>query len=299
VLKRAWAVQDVVHGRVLITLPIDSAVDNNTVLSMDYRFDPPRWSQWPAVVAECLASVIDTTRDNRQTPYIGDASGFIRRTDTQNRSIDGITAIGYKVTLPFLDLANPVTMKTFARGGVGIDAKGNYNGTFSWSRDNRAQQTTTFSQAGGDVLAGSVTDFTVTDISNDNPHVAITTSSPHGLSVGDVIALKDSDPTVYNGVHTVTAVDSNTIFDILDPAGEQGFTPGTTTLSTTSTANFFALGTSTLGGARFVNRFFALEEGGEFRSIQFQVTQGGLNQDIDLHSIFAEVEPGADSTEND
>jgi hypothetical protein len=63
-------------------------------------------------------------------------------------------------------------------------------------------------------------------------------------------------------------------------------------------ANSFILGTSTLAGAQFVNRFFSLEEGGEFRSIQFQITQSGLNEDIAIHSLFAEVEPGADSMEN-
>ncbi len=65
-----------------------------------------------------------------------------------------------------------------------------------------------------------------------------------------------------------------------------------------SNANQFTLGTSTLAGARFVDRFFTAEEGGEFRSIQFQVTNNVLDEDVELHSISAIVEPGAWSLEN-
>lgn len=60
----------------------------------------------------------------------------------------------------------------------------------------------------------------------------------------------------------------------------------------------FTLGTSTLGGSQFVDRFMELEEGGEFRSIQYQVSQAGLNEDLELHSISASITPGAVSTEN-
>jgi hypothetical protein len=61
----------------------------------------------------------------------------------------------------------------------------------------------------------------------------------------------------------------------------------------------FTLGTSTLAGGQFVDRFTPLaEEGGEFRSVQYSVTQNEVNADIELHSITVLVEPGAISTEN-
>ena len=41
-----------------------------------------------------------------------------------------------------------------------------------------------------------------------------------------------------------------------------------------------------------------LEEGGEFRAIQYEVRQSGVNEDIELHNISAEVHFGAVSTEN-
>ena len=60
----------------------------------------------------------------------------------------------------------------------------------------------------------------------------------------------------------------------------------------------FTLGTDTLGGARFVDRFLDLEEGGEFRDIQFQVTHSTNNEDIEVHSIGAQITAGSMSTEN-
>ena len=62
--------------------------------------------------------------------------------------------------------------------------------------------------------------------------------------------------------------------------------------------NEFTLGTSALAGSQFVERFQELEEGGEFRSIQYQVTQNGVNEDLELHSLSVTLEPGALSTEN-
>lgn len=66
----------------------------------------------------------------------------------------------------------------------------------------------------------------------------------------------------------------------------------------TPSTGAFTLGTSTLGGARFVDRFMSLETGGEFRTIQYQVQQTTAFQDAEVHSIGATISGGADSTEN-
>lgn len=65
-----------------------------------------------------------------------------------------------------------------------------------------------------------------------------------------------------------------------------------------SAVNPFTLGTSVLGGVSYSDRFMELEEGGEFRTIQYQVTQGGLNQDLEMHSLSASIKGGSVSTEN-
>jgi hypothetical protein len=59
----------------------------------------------------------------------------------------------------------------------------------------------------------------------------------------------------------------------------------------------FTLGTSTLAGSSYIDRYMELEEGGEFRSIQYQVTDAVLNSDIEIHSITAGITLGAESTE--
>lgn len=59
----------------------------------------------------------------------------------------------------------------------------------------------------------------------------------------------------------------------------------------------FKLGTSRLGGARFVTRFAETEEGGEFRTIQYQFTNSAASEDVELHNFGAFVEPGAEGTE--
>lgn len=66
----------------------------------------------------------------------------------------------------------------------------------------------------------------------------------------------------------------------------------------TASANQFTLDSSTLGGSQFVDRYNEMEEGGEFRSIQYQWTQAGVNEDIELHGLSALIQGGAISTEN-
>lgn len=63
-------------------------------------------------------------------------------------------------------------------------------------------------------------------------------------------------------------------------------------------SNEFTLGTSALAGSQFVDRFTELDEGGEFRSISYQIYQGGLGEDMELHSFSTSIEIGAHSTEN-
>ena len=61
----------------------------------------------------------------------------------------------------------------------------------------------------------------------------------------------------------------------------------------------FLLGTDSLGGsALFVPRFLDLEEGGEFRAVQYDVRDGINESDLEFHNIRVRLTVGAESTEN-
>lgn len=74
----------------------------------------------------------------------------------------------------------------------------------------------------------------------------------------------------------------------------------TTTISQVSGAalDSFVLDTDVLGGSSFVPRFTELEEGGEFRSVQYEVTENALGSDVEIHNLGASLTFGSYSTEN-
>jgi hypothetical protein len=220
-LKHCWAQNWSDYGIVLFTYPIDGSASPNAILMMDYRFEPVRWAPWPGFsnLAGCLASVIDPTANNQRIIMSGGSDGFVRKLGQPTRSIDGDSAIAFRVTLPHLTYGVPISMKTIEGGSIGIQPLNNGNLTFGWQRDAQAQQTYTVAQGGGDVLG---------------------------------------------------------------PAD----------------ADEFVLDTSTLGGAQFIDRFFSLEEGGEFRSIQIEVNNSANNEDVDIRSLSAILSVGAWSLEN-
>ena len=76
------------------------------------------------------------------------------------------------------------------------------------------------------------------------------------------------------------------------------FTQGGGDVLGNATANQFTLDTSTLSGAQYVDRFMELQEGGDARSFQYEVTQSGLNEDIEMHSISVALTPSGISTED-
>jgi hypothetical protein len=60
----------------------------------------------------------------------------------------------------------------------------------------------------------------------------------------------------------------------------------------------FVLDEDTLGGSAFVPRFVELEEGGEFRAIQYEITENALASDVEIHNIGASVSFSGYGTEN-
>lgn len=216
-LRYISAATDPLGGIVYITASWDASSTNNAVLAMDFRHSPPRWSRLIAYAAGSLGLFVDTSGVRRV--LAGGNDGFVRRLNIADRSIDGSTAMSYKITTPDMSYGQPWTMKTVGPFSLGIGKRGAGNITLGWRRDKNAQQTATLAQAGGHLLG-----------------------------------------------------------------------------PTTGTA--FTMNTSILSAGRHGEVFTDAPEGGECRSIQFQVTQAGLNEDVELHSISAMVTPGAISTEN-
>ena len=218
-LHRAWAATHVSKNIVVITLPIDTSTYCNQVLVMDYSRSPVWWALWPALNANCVASVVDASQSNQPILMIGGRDGYVRKTGAATRNIDTTTNISAKVTTPFMSYGNSLMMKTLANIGVGIAPKGNYTATIGWSRDSFGLQSLDVTQGGGDVLG---------------------------------------------------------------PAS----------------ANVFTLDSSTLGGSSYTDRYVDPVAGDEFRSASFRVTNIGLNEDLELHSISTTIEYGGESLED-
>ena len=219
-LRFISAVNDPMNGYVLFTLAIDASTTNNIMLMMDYRRYPQapvRWASWPAIAAGSANLFVDTNGLRRV--LIGGNDGFVRRTGVLDRSLDATTAYTAKVTTPHLNYGDPMLMKNISATAVGLAPKGDFDLTFTWTRDDASAQSVTVDQGGGDVLG---------------------------------------------------------------PAA----------------ANQFTLGTSTLSGSRFVDRYVELTEGGEFRSISYELTQSELSQDMEVHAFSTTIKRSSISTEN-
>jgi hypothetical protein len=219
-LPKAWVINDDSNATILFGFQSVSGTDNDTVLMMDYRFQPPRWAVWNAFDPSALAVVLDPDNNDLPTVMMGSSDGFVKKMNQDTRSIDGTGAIRYIVTTPFIHYGIPIMMKTLTSASVGLKPRTSSDMTFRWRRDNNASQTKVLTQTGGT--------------------------------------------------------------DLLAPAPE----------------NEFTLGTSTLSGGDFLDIYVDMDEGGEFRSIQYEFSNLTAGDDIELHTFSAVVEGGAWSGEN-
>jgi hypothetical protein len=184
---------------------------------IDYSRQQVWWAQWPA-----LNAVLHRSRDRRDAVepadlMIGGSDGYVRKTDVANRAIDDPRRHQRARRYALHELRQRHRHEDARQCQRRPRAEGRLHGDLRWTRDDNAQQTTTVTQGGGDVL----------------------------------------------GV---------------------------------ASAHQFTLDSSALAGAQFVDRFFEAEEGGEFRSIGYSITNAGLNEDLEVHS-FAGIEIGAQSTQ--
>ncbi len=234
-LGYASTVTDTLRQCVFFATPILARNNPNQLLCMDYRFDPVRWSEMPALgqalgtgksTISAITTMVDTADENRHILIGGSEDGFVRKLNRANRSID--TNTGYTATtrLPFLNYGDPFILKTIYAASVGVKLSAGGDLTFGWQGDNQAQQTQSVTQGGGTLLD---------DGSN----------TPGNFEVG-------SD-----------ATDS-----------------------------------SVLGGSTFIDRFMSLETGGEFRSVQYEVTNAVANEDLNIGTVSVSLRFGSQSLEN-
>jgi len=75
----------------------------------------------------------------------------------------------------------------------------------------------------------------------------------------------------------------------------------TETVSQTAGAQLdsFVLDEDRLGGSTWQPRFVELENGGQFRAIQYAISENVLNSDVEIHNLGASLTPSGYSTEND
>jgi hypothetical protein len=75
----------------------------------------------------------------------------------------------------------------------------------------------------------------------------------------------------------------------------------TSTVTQGSTGGVFdtaLFNTAVFGGAAYVPRFYGLENGGDFRGIQFQFVDTANSSDLEIHSFMAKITPSGESQEN-
>jgi len=216
-------------GVVLFTFPRSNNSDGsnkaNTILAMDYRFDPVRWALWDGYSNPTFASrFIDQTNNNRPSIMLGGLTGVegdsaavsrVYLFGRSTRSNDG-TAIPMQVQYPKLNYAAGHIQKTLTGVGLGI--------------------------------------------------------TPH--NAGDIV---------------VTA--TNELSRLTTHNLQQ---------SSSAALDTFVLGTDILSDTQgFRDLFLETEDGGEFSSIQFEVTNAEDEEDVEVHSLLARFERGAEQWHNE
>lgn len=83
-----------------------------------------------------------------------------------------------------------------------------------------------------------------------------------------------------------------------NPTKTQDISQGGSAAAVLGGASGFTLDTDVLGGDQFVHRWYPLEEGGEFRTIQYKFKNSTNLEDVEMHSFSTFIQPGGVSMEN-
>ena len=153
-LRKCWAVNWESRGIVLFTLPVNASDYPNLLLSLDYRFETPRFSPWPAYAGVSNSAILATDENDaaRQVVLVGGNDGYLRKMNVAGYSIDDTTAINMVVKSPTLSYGTPHLKKTLSGGSVGFLPLTDDDMTLLWGRDDGTTGTVDVSQGGGDRL---------------------------------------------------------------------------------------------------------------------------------------------------
>lgn len=136
-LATAWAATDSALGVVAITVPIDGSSVPNFTIVMDYRFDPVRWSNWPAYDAESIARVLDSSGTNLPILMGGGSDGFVRKLNQDSNVIEDGASIAFEVRTPVIDYGLPDHIKTLSVISLACEPVGDFTPTFTWFPDSK------------------------------------------------------------------------------------------------------------------------------------------------------------------
>ena len=153
-----WGAYFAAKSLALWTFSRLGATTNNLIITLDFRFSPPRFAFWPAYSVASLAMVLDSA--NESVPWAGTYTGRAMRLNRPARNIAGAA---YRATtrLPYVGLSDPFLDKTLIKGRVSVSPKGVTPFTVGWQRDGNTQQTASVNQGGVSTLGPSSDQFTL------------------------------------------------------------------------------------------------------------------------------------------
>lgn len=141
-------------GLMVYTLPAEGSSTPNTVITVDFRFQPVRISRHPALASKgyFAAHMVDGADTNRHKIMFGGSDGFLRKWGQVTRTIDASTAIGMRATTPFLTYGTPWSMKTFHGGSLAIANRSSGSIEFGWQGLQGSYQSQNIMEGGAGVL---------------------------------------------------------------------------------------------------------------------------------------------------
>ena len=160
-----WGQPFVAEGYVLWTVSRAGVTTNDLILMLDFRFNPPRFSQWPAYQAASIGMVLDGTRG--RIPWFGTYTGFVLRGNSTTATVNQ-TAYRTRVQFPYLSFGDPFFDKGVLHGRIAFTPMADTDFTVTYTRDEHEPQTATIAQAGtvvtlGDAALPASTDFMLDD----------------------------------------------------------------------------------------------------------------------------------------
>ncbi|MFZ2651282.1 MAG: hypothetical protein WA210_14365 [Burkholderiaceae bacterium] len=146
--------EDSGDGILIYTLPAEGSSVPNTVITVDYRFQPPRISRHPSLTSKgySVAHLVDASDSNRHKVMLGGSDGYLRKWGQSVRTIDASTAIGMRLTTPFLSYGTPWQMKTFQGGSLAIANRSGGTIEFGWQGLTGSYNSTPITEGGAGAL---------------------------------------------------------------------------------------------------------------------------------------------------